>query len=369
MNKEEINKKRKKKIKISLSVKRLFLLITSIGVVGMSCGLFLLYGPIKWFRNTLITTAMTTKSHQYLARWFFSEEYINKVLANNFIVESNEDTNPDLIDMGKKINGKYSNKYEKDLFEGVDEDTIYKKIYVKGKGYDGYVIAIYDPSKVKLGVSSNIAKDTSCETCSGQTVKTIAEKNDALVVMNGGGFYDPTWAGNGALAHGTVIKDGKIVSDYEDARVGGGIIGFNQDNVLVLGRMTAQQAINQGIRDAVEFGPFLIINGKASFVKGDGGWGIAPRSAIGQREDGIVLFVVINGRDYLNGKPGIDLVGMTELLQNYGAVNAANLDGGTSSALVERNSDGEVELINNPISQNNASGVMRRIPTAWMVVE
>ena len=58
---------------------------------------------------------------------------------------------------------------------------------------------------------------------------------------------------------------------------------------------------------------------------------------------------------------------MTEIMQNYGAVNAANLDGGTSSALVER-INGEVKLINNPISSGGNQGVLRRIPTSWMVV-
>ena len=358
---KENSVKKKKKSKISLGIKRVLLLLMSIGVIGMSVGMFLLYGPIKWFRNTLITTAMTTKSHQYLARWFFSEEYINKVLANNFVVEVNEDTNPNLINMGG-ISSKYSNKYEKDLFQGVTKDTIYKKIYVKGKGYDGYIIAVYKPEKVKMGVSSKLGT-------SGETVKVIAENNNALVAMNGGGFYDPTWNGNGAIAHGTLIKDSKIIWDYKDANVGGGFIGFNQENVLVLGRMNANQAMEKGMRDAMEFGPFLIVNGKASFVKGDGGWGIAPRSAIGQREDGVVLFVVINGRNYKAGIPGIDLVGMTELMQNYGCVNAANLDGGTSSALVEKQKNGEMKLINNPISSTGAQGVMRRIPTAWIVVE
>ena len=361
-------KKKKRKLKISLSVKRVFLLLASIGVIGFSLGLFLLYGPITWFRNTLITTAMTTKSHQYLARWFFSEEYIQKVMDNNFVVEVNEDTNPNLIKMGS-ISSKYSNKYEKDLFQGVTEDTIYKKIYVKGKGYDGYIIAIYKPEKVKLGISSNLCRTPgNCDGRAGETVKTMAEKNNALVVMNGGGFYDPTWDGNGALAHGTVIKDSKLISDYTDANVGGGVIGFNQDNVLVLGRMSANQALKAGLRDAMEFGPFLIVNGKASFVQGDGGWGIAPRSAIAQREDGIVLFAVINGRNYKAGITGIDLVGMTQLLQNYGAVNAANLDGGTSSALVER-INGEIKLINNPISSTGNQKVLRRIPTAWIVTE
>lgn len=353
------NKKaQKKKLRISLKIKRAILLLFSIGIIGLSSGLFLLYGPYSKFRNFLITTAMTTMSHQYLARWFYSEDYINKVMANNYMIEIKEDTNPDLIKVEDfNDNGKYASKYEKDIFEGVDENTIYKKIKVKGSGYNGYIIAIYKPEKVKLAVSSKLGTE-------GQTLKTIAKNNNALITMNGGGFYDPTWSGNGAIPHGTVIKDGRIIYDYEDAQVGGGFIGFDKDNKLILGRMTKEQALAKGMRDAIEFGPFLIVNGKASFAKGDGGWGIAPRSAIGQRKDGIVLFAVINGRNYTAGILGIDMVGLTELMQNYGAVNAANLDGGTSSALLEGQ-----ELINNPISSTGAQGVLRRIPTAWIVTE
>lgn len=350
--------KSKKKLKINLKVKRILLLLFSIGIIGLSCGMFLLYGPYSKFRNFLITTAMTTMSHQYLAQWFYSDDYIAEVMANNYMIEIDEDSNPDLIDIDDFNNdGKYDSKYEKDLFEGVDEDTIYKKIKVKGTGYDGYIIAIYKPEKVKLAVSSKLGTE-------GQTVKTMAKNNKALITMNGGGFFDPTWSGNGAIPHGTVIKDGRVIYDYQDAQVGGGFIGFTKDNKLVLGRMTKEQALAKGMRDAIEFGPFLIVNGKASFAKGDGGWGVAPRSAIGQRADGIVLFAVINGRNYSKGILGIDMVGLTELMQNYGAVNAANLDGGTSSALLEGQ-----ELINNPISSTGAQGVLRRIPTAWIVTE
>lgn len=351
-------KSQKKKLKLSLKVKRVLLLLFSIGIIGLSCGMFLLYGPISWFRNTLITTAMTTMSHQYLAKWFYSDEYINKILANNYIIETNEHTNPDLIDMPDFDNDKkYASKYEKDIFSGVNENTIYKIIDVKGTGYNGYVVAIYKPEKVKIAVSSKIGTE-------GQTLKTIASNNKALVAMNASGFFDPTWNGNGAIPHGTVIKDGRVIYDYEDAQVGGGFIGFDKDNKLILGRMTKSQALAKGIRDGIEFGPFLIVNGKPSFVKGDGGWGIAPRSAIGQRADGIVLFVVINGRNYKSGILGIDMVGLTELMQKYGAINAANLDGGTSSALLEGQ-----RLVNNPISSTGNQGVLRRIPTAWIVTE
>ena len=351
-------KEKKKKIKLNLKIKRGLLLLFSIGIIGLSSGLFILYGPFSWVRNTLITTAMTTMSHQYLARWFFSDEYINKVLANNYIVETDESTNPDLIDMPDFENdGKYASKYERDLFEGVDENTIYKIIDIKGTGYTGYVVAVYKPEKVKLAVSSKLRTE-------GQTLKKIAKNNNALIAMNASGFFDPTWNGNGAIPHGTVIKDGRVIYDYQDAQVGGGFIGFDKNNKLILGKMTKEQALAKGMRDGIEFGPFLVVNGKPSFIKGDGGWGIAPRSAIGQRQDGIVLFVVINGRNYKAGILGIDMVGLTEIMINYGAINAANLDGGTSSALLEGQ-----ELVNNPISSSGSQGVLRRIPTAWIVTE
>ena len=358
----ENNKKIKKKKRLSLGLKRTFLLMFSIIIIMLSFGMFILYGPFPKLRHTLITTAMTTMTHQYYARWFFTEEYINKVLANNYMIEINEDTNPDLINMDGYIKTSYKDKYEKDLFEGVKEDTIYKKIYVKGSGYDGYIIAIYKPENVKVAYSNKLGT-------AGQRLDDMAKANNALVAINGGGFFDPTWSGNGAMAHGTIIKNGKIIWDYTDANVGGGFIGMNTEDKLVLGRMSKQKAIEVGMRDAMEFGPFLIVNGKASFIKGDGGWGIAPRSAIAQRADGIVLFAAINGRNYKAGIVGIDLVDLTTLLKNYGAVNAAALDGGTSSALVERQEDGSYELINNPIASGGKQKVLRRIPTAWIVTE
>ena len=45
----------------------------------------------------------------------------------------------------------------------------------------------------------------------GQLLTTIAKDNNARVAINGSGFYDPTWAGNGAEPLGTIIQNGKIV--------------------------------------------------------------------------------------------------------------------------------------------------------------
>ena len=186
----------------------------------------------------------------------------------------------------------------------------------------------------------------------------MAKRENAIIAMNAGGFYDPDWNSNGALPHGTVISNGKVVSDYDDANVGGGFVGFTKENKLVLGKFTKEQAVNMGIRDAIEFGPFLIVNGKSSFVKGNGGWGIAPRTAIGQRSDGIVLLLVINGR--LATSIGADMGDLTEIMENYGAVNAANMDGGSSSELVINN-----KIINHPVAAGTNG--LRDMPTFWVV--
>ena len=115
---------------------------------------------------------------------------------------------------------------------------------------------------------------------------------------------------------------------------------------------------SNGLRDAVEFGPFLIVNGKRSFVKGNGGWGIAPRTAIGQRQDGIVLFLAINGR--IPSSIGADMIDLCDVMEKYGAYNAANLDGGSSTELAINH-----QIINTPV----AGGVngLRDMSTFWVV--
>ena len=351
----EKEKKVKKKIRLNLKIKRGFILLFSIVLIGLSIGTFLIYGPYGWFRERWITTAMTTMSHQYLATMLFDDETIAEVLAKNKTIEPDEDTNPDLINVDRKNVIKYSSKYEKQILENVKKDELYRLIEVSGTGYKGYLVAIYDPSKVSIGTTTRLGTI-------GQSVRVIARNSNAVVAINASGFYDPDWNSNGAIPHGTVIKNGKIVYDYEDARVGGGFVGFNDENKLVLGRFSKYDAINKyHLRDAIEFGPFLIVNGKAAFVKGDGGWGLAPRTAIGQRADGIVLFLVIDGRGR-NGSIGCGMVELTEIMKNYGAVNAANMDGGSSSGLIIKD-----EIINHPTAGGDNG--LRNIPTAWIVTE
>ncbi|MBQ9181660.1 MAG: phosphodiester glycosidase family protein [Bacilli bacterium] len=346
------NKKKRSKLCIVLWI------FVILGVIGSSTVLTLLYGPYDKFRNWLVTTAMTTMSHRYLATWFYGEDEINKILSNNRVIESGESTNTDLIKFVDydSSNVIYKNKYEKELLTKDKDNNLYKLININEGSLRGYLVAIYDPSKVKIGVSKNLGS-------SGQMLTTIAKNNNAVIAMNASGFIDPEYNSNGGQPHGLVIKDGRVVSNNVAAPVGGGIIGFDKDNKLILGKISKDEALNRGIRDAIEFGPFLIVNGTPSFIRGNGGWGSAPRSAIAQRQDGIVLFLVMDGRDYKSGVLGADMVDMTEILQRYGAYNAANLDGGTSSGLVINN-----ELINKPVNALGQS-LTRAIPDAWIVVE
>lgn len=319
-------------------------------IIFFSSFLFLFYGPINSFKEFWITSAMTTMSHQYLATFLYSDEYIAKVLKKNSILEVDEVSDPNQIKFRKYTTTIYRNEYEKEILDNPNND-LYKVINVNGKGYQGFLVAIYDPSRISIATTAYLGER-------GESILTVSERENAIIAMNAGGFYDPDWNSNGALPHGTVISNGKVVSDYVDARMGGGFIGFTNENKLILGNISKEKAVQMGYRDAVEFGPYLIVNGKRSFIRGNGGWGIAPRTAIGQRQDGIVLFLVINGR--LASSIGADMVDLTDIMERYGAYNAANLDGGSSSELVING-----KIINTPVA--GGENGLRNMSTFWVV--
>ena len=324
------------------------------GTIGIIVVLFLLYGPWSGFREWLVTTAMTTMTHQYFATWFYDEETINYVLDKNKIVEIDELTDVNAITTGKQENVVvYENEYERAILERDPKNNDYKIIEISEKKFDGYLVAVYEPSRVKTLVTANIGK-------SGQYVTTMAKNNDALIAINGGGFDDPNFNSTGGSPLGITVRDG-VYMTTKTYGGSGGVIGFTEEDKLVLGKMSVSKAKELGIRDAVTFGPFLIVNGKASEVLGNGGWGTAPRTAIAQRQDGIVLFLVVDGRTAT--KPGADMDDLIEILQNYGAYNAANLDGGTSSVLVVNNI-----IVNDPIDSTGAHKT-RPIATGFMVTK
>ena len=329
--------------------KKLLLFLLSFFATIFVCLLFLLYGPYSGFRNWLVTTAMTTMNHQYLATIFYSDNTIKKILENNKVVEPDHDTNLSKINVDKISGNIYQNEYEKEILEHKKGED-YKMIEISGKGYSGYLVAIYDPSRIRLLTSKYLGSR-------GEYLVDMSRRENALVAINGGGFIDDTTLNSGGVPEGIVIKEGKVLNRSRYTRAGG-LIGFTQDNKLYLGRVTVDEALQLGIRDAVEFGPFLIVNGEASRVVGNGGYGLHPRTVIGQRKDGVVLFLVIDGRRV--NCIGADMDDLIEIMQRYGAYNAANLDGGNSSALVIHH-----KLINHPINWDEQEAT-RPIATGFM---
>lgn len=293
----------------------------------------LFYGPFRGFRNTLISTALNTKTHQYLAYTFYSEKTVSKVAQLNSYIPFDEEVNTDDIVIDTKPKASYDNKYDEEILTR-GESNDYKYIEVKVGGYDAHLVAIYDPSKVRLITSSAFNTGSGAE-----AILKMCSKANATVCVNGGGFADPDGWGSD-IPKGYLIKDSKII--WSDSEEKSDLIGLSKDNKLILTNSTGEEALAMGIRDALEFGPFLIVNGKKiQYADPAGGYSRAARVAIAQRKDGVILFLVTEGT---HGR-GPTMLEVADLLELYGAYNAANLDGGSSTQLVMNN-----KLINTPIS-------------------
>ena len=153
--KEKNIEKTKKKWSLK---KKIVVTFSSLFVLGLSTFLFLFYGPWDGFRNFWITSAMTTMSHQYLATWFYSDETIQKVLANNSIIETNDVSDPNAIKFKKYTTTIYRNEYEKAILQKDPGNDLYKVIDITGNGYKGFLVAVYDPSKISIATTAYLGK-------------------------------------------------------------------------------------------------------------------------------------------------------------------------------------------------------------------
>ncbi len=196
-------------------------------------------------------------------------------------------------------------------------------IEVRGGSYVGFLMKVADPSRLFVGVCGEYGGENQ-----GKTIIQLAKSYNATAAINAGGFEDENGTGNGGIPLGLVISHGELLFGSPNKKYD--VIGFNNDNILIVGNMTAQAALDAGIRDAVSFGPVLVMNGKASSVKGAGS-GVNPRTAIGQCADGTVLLLVVDGRQA--SSLGCTYADLIDIMLGHGAVNAANLDGGTSSGM------------------------------------
>lgn len=284
----------------------------------------LYYGPFKNVKTTVVGAAMTTFTLQWLATSFLSDAKIKEIMREQ-TVETIVQEELDGGDYGVNIENKNDNSIE--------------RYDITGKKFKGYILVINDPTRIKVGYSSKLGKE-------GQLTSEIAKNNNAIAAVNGGGFTDEAsgslWTGTGANPAGIIMSNGKIIyNDIKNENEKRDVTALTKSGKLLVGPHTIKEMKEVGVTEAVSFGPAIIVNGKKTINSGDGGWGIAPRTAIAQKKDGAIMLLVIDGRQV--NSLGATLREVQDLLYEYGAYNATNLDGGSSSTLFY-----DDEIINNP---------------------
>ena len=335
--------------RVGLSVATLLILIL-VGALG--AGEVAFKGPSPSLGDLLTVSMLETSALKFVPRIYYNNAEMEAIVARNSVDSTGSETDTSMIviagptpepgsDAALQATPKPTNLL-------VSEDGI--EIFdVEGATYNGWMMVVQDPSRVVTGVCR---EDFNSKP--GLELYKIAERYGAVAAINGGGFSDSGGVGNGGMPTGLVIAGGEVLnkSGSSDHDV---VVGFNQDNVMIIGKMTSKQALDKGIRDALAFGPALVVNGEAARVKGSSS-GLNPRTAIGQRADGAVLMLVIDGRQA--SSLGATYSDMIAVLLEYGAVNAANLDGGSSSMLWY---DG------NYLNKGVILTGSRKLPTAFVV--
>lgn len=289
--------------------------------------LVVLFGPFNNVKRAVIGAILQSRHPQYIT-WLFSPDELQNILGTVGVVKS------------------------QDLFKfNAREDQSLNLERIESPRYIGYILEIPDPRRIQVATAANIQEK-------GDTTSNIAKMNGAVAAINGGGFHDPNGTGTGRLPYGFILHDGeyiigKDVGPDEDVD----FVGFSKSGNLIAGNYDKTELGDMNAMEGITFGPPLIVDGKKMITEGDGGWGVGPRTAIGQRKDGTVLFLVIDGR-----QPGYSL-GATlrdvqDVLYEKGAYIAANLDGGSSSTLYLNG-----KVVNKPADLLGE----RMIPTAFIV--
>jgi exopolysaccharide biosynthesis protein len=318
----KVKKNRKTKTSIGLFV--LLFLIFELTFTAITGPFLLYYGPFKKVKTTVVGAAMTTLTLQWLVTAFLSDEKIDLIMSEQK-VESIVQDNLDGANSPVKVENKNDNSIE--------------RYDVTGKRFKGYILVINDPTRIKVGYSSKLGME-------GELTSKIARDNNAIAAINGGGFTDEVsgalWAGTGANPEGIIMTGGKIIfNNIKNENEEREVVAITKSGKLLVGKHTINEMKKVGVTEVVSFGPAMIVNGKKAISSGDGGWGIAPRTCIGQRNDGAIILLVIDGRQI--NSLGATLKEAQDILYKYGAFNATNLDGGSSSTLFYNN-----DVINNP---------------------
>lgn len=308
-------------------------------------------GPSSTARDMFVMSVRETSAIGFLANIYFTDEEIAQIEANKNTGEYVE-TDTSLINISTEPAQSEDDGQgpKADAWGFVDEDGDGIIIdNVKGEGYSGYMMIVLDPSRVIMG-----SKPESYGV-RGYTVEEMVKEFDAVAGINAGGFYDPNGQGNGSIPDSLVVVNGEVYYAANGER--NGFVGFDSNYIMHVGMPTLSEIEEKNIMTGACFGPVLVANGEPADPSTLAS-GVNPRTAIGQRSDGAVLMLVIDGRQVTSmGAKYQDLV---DIMLRYGAVNACNLDGGSSSLMWF--GDGYV---------NNCASVIgiRPVPTTFLVLK
>ncbi len=316
-------------------------LIITMMLLGTAAMIWLFFTPSGNNMRFLMADTLITTQHRHWAKYIIGQAELDKRVAAYQARFEQMGTEKDTHTIDLSNTGKEDTQAEKPLVE-IEE--------VSGNSYHGYVMTVNDPTKIRLGVPVKRGK--------GEKVSSMVERTGAIAGVNGGGFADPNWKGNGFKPIGVVISQGKLYYNGISSGAATQIVGLDKQGKMIAGKYTLEELDKLGIQEAVTFQPRIIVNGKGQIRSQKEGWGIAPRTAMGQREDGAILFVVIDGRQP-GYSIGASLYDVQQIMLDHGAVIAANLDGGSSTVLVKEGG----KIANKPSSEYGE----RYLPTAFLV--
>ena len=333
------------KVMITVVTTVLLLAVTLYGVMYV-----LAKGPSPTARDLFVRSVRETSAVGFLANLYFSEEEITQIIQGNEIAEYIE-TDTSLIQIPQpEPDTDVSQGPVADQWGLIDEDgdgIIVED--VKGQGYSGKMMVVLDPSRVIMG------SVPSAYGSHGYTVEQMVKHFDAVAGINAGGFEDLNGSGNGSIPNTMVVCDGNIY--FAEKGVSMGFVGFDENHIMHVGKPSVKNITEKNIRYGVCFGPVLVSNGQIhnpeSLVSG-----VNPRTAIGQRSDGAVLLLVIDGRQV--SSLGATYLDLAEIFLSYGAINACNLDGGSSSVMWYQG-----DYINSPSTYVG----IRPVPTTFLVLK
>lgn len=230
-------------------------------------------------------------------------------------------------------------------------DSLIKVEDISGPRWKGKKIYVYDPTSIRVVVPSKSGE--------GERITSMVARTGAVAGVNGGGFDDPSGLGNGFAPIGLIISGGDILYTEYTSSIPQQVVGFTDKGLMIIGKYSIDDLLKKNIKEAVTFAPRIIANGIPLIKSGNGGSGIQPRTAVGQRADGVVIFVVIDGRQ--TSSVGATEKEVQDLFMAEGVINAGFLDGGASSELVTQ----QEGLVTSPSSRFGE----RRLPSAFLVFD